>query len=198
MVESLDTNKKLSLDDNEEFKQLSTSAFGLIKEKQAQHARAKELNSIARLKRNEKMHRFRKLRKLDEFHHNRYLYEDYSPSPFGLVDMSENNSRMGALVPGAPAASPPYLSSSMNSLSLESAMAAIPNNSGQPVTRLDELLSLANPLIVLDAQLLENSFNQLKEIIGEANTSTDEQLVKLLIRNDCDLNRVVPIALNFE
>lgn len=196
MVENLDTNKKLSLDDNEEFKQLSTSAFGLIKEKQAQHARAKELNSIARLKQNEKMHRFRKLRKLDEFHHNRYLYEDYSP--FDLVEVSQNNSRMSALVPGAPAASPHYLSSSMNSLSLESAMAAIPSNSGQPVTRLDELLSLANPLIVLDAQLLENSFNQLKEIIGEANTSTDEQLVKLLIRNDCDLNRVVPIALNFE
>lgn len=66
--------------------------------------------------------------------------------------------------------------------------------------RLDQLLNYAHPLIVLDAELLESSFLQLKEIIGQAAESqmNDEQLVKILIKNDCDLNRVVPIVLNFE
>ena len=66
--------------------------------------------------------------------------------------------------------------------------------------RLYELINYAHPLIVLDAQILEESFNRLKEIIGtsEINDMSDEQLVKLLIRNDYDLNRVVPIVLKFE
>jgi hypothetical protein len=66
--------------------------------------------------------------------------------------------------------------------------------------RLYELINYAHPLIVLDAQMLQDSFNRLKEIIGtsEINDMNDEQLVKLLIRNDYDLNRVVPIVLKFE
>lgn len=69
--------------------------------------------------------------------------------------------------------------------------------------RLQLLLNYAHPLIVVDANLLEESFVQLKEIIGAEEESSDlatddEQLVRLLIVNDFDLNRVVPIVLNFE
>ena len=65
--------------------------------------------------------------------------------------------------------------------------------------RLTELLNLAHPLIVLDAHLLNDSLRQLREIVGaDYNELSDEQLVKLLIRNDCDLNRVIPIILHLE
>lgn len=71
----------------------------------------------------------------------------------------------------------------------------------QPNNRLQQLLNYAHPLIVVDARLLEESFVQLKEIIGSNNDelqTSDEELVKLLIRNDFDLNRVIPIVLRCE
>lgn len=98
--------------------------------------------------------------------------------------------------------------SSMNTLNIDpiTGLRVGSANDGSYNTRLEQLISLASPLIVLDAQLLESSFVQLKEIIDAGGGSgddsapsfTDEQLVKLLIRNDCDLNRVVPIALNID
>ncbi|CAF0709344.1 unnamed protein product [Brachionus calyciflorus] len=70
----------------------------------------------------------------------------------------------------------------------------------QSNSRMEQLINYAHPLIVVDAHLLEESFVQLKEIIGSESEIdlNDEDLVKLLVRYDCDLNRVIPIVLNCE
>ena len=64
------------------------------------------------------------------------------------------------------------------------------------------LMRFAWPLIVINPGLLETSYLQLKEILDTSESQstnwTDEDLVKLLIRNDYDLNRVIPIVLNIE
>lgn len=222
LLEMLDESgvgqSKLDLETLDEFKQLPSELQLLIKDKQIQHARNKELNILAQQKRIEEMHLVRRGKRrigFDEATENGpfVLYDENNNSSqsgfnlndddvdsFGSSSMMKRNlmrSRLNGLVPGAPAQTPTqYLSSSNLSLDGLGVMHAprVP-----PLNRLDELIALAHPLIVLDGHLLENSFNQLKEIIGAENTTTsDEQLVKLLIRHDCDLNRVVPIVLNFE
>ena len=73
-------------------------------------------------------------------------------------------------------------------------------NDNTESTRLQQLINYAHPLIVANPPLLEDSFFQLKEIIGTENEIelNDEDLVKLLVRYDYDLNRVIPIVLNCE
>jgi hypothetical protein len=54
------------------------------------------------------------------------------------------------------------------------------------------LLNYAHPLIVVDYSRLESCYDQLKEIIGENNLEFDDQvLVKSIILNEYDLNRVL-------
>lgn len=62
------------------------------------------------------------------------------------------------------------------------------------------LINYAHPLIVADPNLLEDTFFQLKEIVGNDLVThfNDQELVKLLVRYDYDLNRVIPIVLNCE
>lgn len=214
MVELLDTNdSKIQLDSLEEFKQLSANLQRLIKEKQTQYTNGKTLNFLSHKKRFERMLLTSKITR----HAN--LVDAAAAGPFSPYDDSQfgfnvsyldedtdsfassshtTQSRLNGLIPGAPAQTPTQYFSS-NSLDGQN-VGGLSMSMPRPIlSRLDELVALADPLIVLDGHLLENSFNQLKEIIGAENTSsTDEQLVKLLIRHDCDLNRVVPIALNFE
>lgn len=75
-----------------------------------------------------------------------------------------------------------------------------PLYSDTSISRQEQLVNYAHPLIVANPRLLEDSFFQLKEIIGteieiELN---DQELVKLLVQYDYDLNRVVPAVLNCE
>ena len=223
LLEMLDESglgqSKLDLETLDEFKQLPSELQLLIKDKQIQHARTKELNTLAQQKRMDEMLLARRGKRrigFDEATENGpfVLYDENNNSSQSGFNLNEDDvdsfsmnarmrrdlmrSRLNGLVPGAPAQTPTqYLSSSNLSLDGLGVMHAAPRV--PPLNRLDELIALAHPLIVLDGHLLENSFNQLKEIIGaETTTTSDEQLVKLLIRHDCDLNRVVPIVLNFE
>lgn len=218
--EQAEQAKMIDLDSLDEFRQLSSDLQTQIKDKLTQHARAKELDSLAQQKRAEMFTRRRIKRGLpmvdrvdptgpfiifrggganggsaggDSLQSGLGFNMEETENAFGLAI-----NRLNGLVPGAPAHTPTqYLSSSSLSLADNPTPARHP-----PLSRLDELVALADPLIVLDGHLLENSFNQLREIIGaadeNANASSDEQLVKLLIRHDCDLNRVVPIVLNLE
>lgn len=206
----------IELDSIEEFKQLSVDLQSLIKDKHAQHIQMKEM-----LKEQQKRRHERQLLRLGISEGRRargmtqnglaastlIFYDDEDDDDdYNLDDADDDeggdSTRGRSLIPGAPAHTPTHDYLSSSSLSLNGGGVGLAGGIVRqpPFSRLDELVTLAHPLIVLDGILLENAFNQLKEIIADANISdsSDEHLVKLLIRHDCDLNRVIPIVLNLE